>query len=494
MVFYTWNYQYLVSEFLDAAVLFMQDKKEKCRMKDTIAAAATAMTSAGIGIIRISGDDAVGTADRIFCAKSGKKLADCPSHTIHYGYIMEGQEIVDEVLVLLMKAPNSYTREDTVEIDCHGGVLVMQKILETVMRHGARPAEPGEFTKRAFLNGRIDLTQAESVIDIIHSKNDFALKSSLSQLRGSVLKKIQNLREKVLHETAWIESAVDDPEHYSLDGYGEQLAATVKGIKGEIQHLLDTAGQGKILKEGIHTVIAGKPNVGKSSILNALVGSQRAIVTEIAGTTRDALEEHVNLNGISLNIIDTAGIRDTDDVVEKIGVEKAKEYLEQADLVLYVVDGSRELSEEDYEIARIIQGKNVIVLMNKSDLGQRAAQENFSEMFSGFGFDIKKHVLLVSAKEGDGMEKLAERIREMFLQGNVTYNDEVIITNVRHKHALEQAAQSLSLVEESIENGMPEDFYSIDFMNAYEQLGYIIGESVEDDLADEIFSKFCMGK
>ena len=463
-------------------------------MKDTIAAAATAMTSAGIGIIRISGDDAVGTADRIFCAKSGKKLADCPSHTIHYGYIMEGQEIVDEVLVLLMKAPNSYTREDTVEIDCHGGVLVMQKILETVMRHGARPAEPGEFTKRAFLNGRIDLTQAESVIDIIHSKNDFALKSSLSQLRGSVLKKIQNLREKVLHETAWIESAVDDPEHYSLDGYGEQLAATVKGIKGEIQHLLDTAGQGKILKEGIHTVIAGKPNVGKSSILNALVGSQRAIVTEIAGTTRDALEEHVNLNGISLNIIDTAGIRDTDDVVEKIGVEKAKEYLEQADLVLYVVDGSRELSEEDYEIARIIQGKNVIVLMNKSDLGQRAAQENFSEMFSGFGFDIKKHVLLVSAKEGDGMEKLAERIREMFLQGNVTYNDEVIITNVRHKHALEQAAQSLSLVEESIENGMPEDFYSIDFMNAYEQLGYIIGESVEDDLADEIFSKFCMGK
>ena len=463
-------------------------------MKDTIAAAATAMTSAGIGIIRISGDDAVGTADRIFCAKSGKKLADCPSHTIHYGYIMEGQEIVDEVLVLLMKAPNSYTREDTEEIDCHGGVLVMQKILETVMRHGARPAEPGEFTKRAFLNGRIDLTQAESVIDIIHSKNDFALKSSLSQLRGSVLKKIQNLREQVLHETAWIESAVDDPEHYSLDGYGEQLAATVKGIKGEIQHLLDTAGQGKILKEGIHTVIAGKPNVGKSSILNALVGSQRAIVTEIAGTTRDALEEHVNLNGISLNIIDTAGIRDTDDVVEKIGVEKAKEYLEQADLVLYVVDGSRELSEEDYEIARIIQGKNVIVLMNKSDLGQRAAQENFSEMFSGIGFDIKKHVLLVSAKEGDGMEKLAERIREMFLQGNVTYNDEVIITNVRHKHALEQAAQSLSLVEESIENGMPEDFYSIDFMNAYEQLGYIIGESVEDDLADEIFSKFCMGK
>lgn len=407
---------------------------------------------------------------------------------------MEGQEIVDEVLVLLMKAPNSYTREDTVEIDCHGGVLVMQKILETVMRHGARPAEPGEFTKRAFLNGRIDLTQAESVIDIIHSKNDFALKSSLSQLRGSVLKKIQNLREQVLHETAWIESAVDDPEHYSLDGYGEHLSATVKGIKGEIQHLLDTAGQGKILKEGIHTVIAGKPNVGKSSILNALVGSQRAIVTEIAGTTRDALEEHVNLNGISLNIIDTAGIRDTDDVVEKIGVEKAKEYLEQADLVLYVVDGSRELSEEDYEIARIIRGKNVIVLMNKSDLGQRAAQENFSEMFSGIGFDIKKHVLLVSAKEGDGMEKLAERIREMFLQGNVTYNDEVIITNVRHKHALEQAAQSLSLVEESIENGMPEDFYSIDFMNAYEQLGYIIGESVEDDLADEIFSKFCMGK
>lgn len=453
---------------------------------DTIAAAATAMTSSGIGIIRISGEEAVAVADRIFLAKSKKKLESVPTHTVHYGYIMDGQEMIDEVLVILMKAPNSYTREDTVEIDCHGGVLVMQKILETVFRHGARPAEPGEFTKRAFLNGRIDLTQAESVIDIINSKNDFALKSSLNQLRGSVLNKIKYLREKILHETAFIESAIDDPEHYTLDGYSQHLSETVKELKTEIQHLLDTAAQGRVLKEGIHTVIAGKPNVGKSSILNTLVGSERAIVTDVAGTTRDVLEEHICLNGISLNIIDTAGIRKTDDVVERIGVDKAKEYLEQADLVLYVVDSSLKLSEEDHEIARLIQGKNVIVLMNKSDLEQKTKTAELA--------DLSEHVISVSAKEGEGIDKLTDMISQMFLKGNISYNDEVIITNIRHKNALEDTLESLNLVEDSIRNQMPEDFYSIDLMNAYEQLGYIIGESVEDDLADEIFSKFCMGK
>lgn len=453
---------------------------------DTIAAAATAMTSAGIGIIRISGEEAVAVADRIFLAKSKKKLESVPTHTVHYGYIMDGQEMIDEVLVILMKAPNSYTREDTVEIDCHGGVLVMQKILETVFRHGARPAEPGEFTKRAFLNGRIDLTQAESVIDIINSKNDFALKSSLNQLRGSVLNKIKDLREKVLHETAFIESAIDDPEHYVLDGYPQHLSETVKKLKTEIQHLLDTADNGRVLKEGIHTVIVGKPNVGKSSILNTLVGSERAIVTDVAGTTRDILEEHISLNGISLNIIDTAGIRRTDDVVERIGVDRAKEYLEQADLVLYVVDSSLKLSEEDHEIARMIQGKNVIVLMNKSDLEQKTKTDELT--------DLSEHVISISAKEGEGIDKLTDMISQMFLKGNILYNDEVIITNIRHKNALEEALESLKLVEDSIRNQMPEDFYSIDLMNAYEQLGYIIGESVEDDLADEIFSKFCMGK
>lgn len=453
---------------------------------DTIAAIATAMSNAGIGIIRISGDEAVEAADRIFYAKNGQRLCDSPSHTIHYGYIQNGQEIVDEVLVMLMKAPNSYTREDTVEINCHGGVLVMQRVLETVLNSGVRLAEPGEFTKRAFLNGRIDLTQAESVIDIINSKNDFALKSSMNQLQGSVLNKIRQLRESIIHETAFIESAIDDPEHYSLDGYPEQLSGIVKHLKEEIQHLIQTSENGRILKEGIHTVIAGKPNVGKSSIMNTLAGSERAIVTDVAGTTRDILEEHINLKGLSLNIIDTAGIRETNDIVEKIGVDKAKEYLDKADLILYVTDASAELSREDYEIARMIRGRNVIAILNKSDLEQKTGINELSE--------ISEHVISVSAKEGDGIEELADLIRKMFLKGNITYNDEVVITNVRHKTALAEALESLNLAEESIENGMPEDFYSIDLMNAYERLGYVIGEAVEDDLADQIFSKFCMGK
>ena len=453
---------------------------------DTIAAIATAMSNAGIGIIRISGDEAVEAADRIFYSKNGQRLCDSPSHTIHYGYIQNGQEIVDEVLVMLMKAPNSYTREDTVEINCHGGVLVMQRVLETVLNSGVRLAEPGEFTKRAFLNGRIDLTQAESVIDIINSKNDFALKSSMNQLRGSVLNKIRQLRESIIHETAFIESAIDDPEHYSLDGYPEQLSGIVKYLKEEIQHLIQTSENGRILKEGIHTVIAGKPNVGKYSIMNTLAGSERAIVTDVAGTTRDILEEHINLKGLSLNIIDTAGIRETNDIVEKIGVDKAKEYLDKADLILYVTDASVELSREDYEIARMIRGRNVIAILNKSDLEQKTGINELSE--------ISEHVISVSAKEGDGIEELADLIRKMFLKGNITYNDEVVITNVRHKTALAEALESLNLAEESIENGMPEDFYSIDLMNAYERLGYVIGEAVEDDLADQIFSKFCMGK
>ncbi len=453
---------------------------------DTIAAAATAMTNAGIGIIRISGDEAVAVADRIFRAKNKEKLYTLSTHTIHYGYIVDEQEVIDEVLIMLMKAPNSYTREDTVEIDCHGGVLVMQKILEAVFRHGARPAEPGEFTKRAFLNGRIDLTQAESVIDIINAKNDFALKSSLNQLRGSVLNQIRKFREKVIHECAFIESAIDDPEHYSLDGYSEHLSVVVKELKDEIQHLLDTADQGRVLKEGINTVIVGKPNVGKSSILNMLVGSERAIVTNVAGTTRDVLEEHINLMGISMNIIDTAGIRETNDVIEKIGVDRAKEYLEQADLVLYVIDSSLKLSEEDDEIARLIHGKNVIVLMNKSDLEQKTGMDELS--------GISEHIISFSAKEEEGIYELADVIRSMFMKGNISYNDEVIITNIRHKNSLAETLGSLNLVEESIRKKVPEDFYSIDLMNAYEQLGYIIGESVEDDLANEIFSKFCMGK
>ncbi len=453
---------------------------------DTIAAIATAMAASGIGIIRISGEDAVEIADRVFYAKNGIALKDSLSHTIHYGYIKDENEIIDEVIVLLMKAPNSYTREDTVEIDCHGGVLVMQKILEVAVRHGARPAEPGEFTKRAFLNGRIDLTQAESVIDIINSKNEFALKSSVQQLRGAVRDQIQILRDQIIHETAFIESAIDDPEHYSLDDYADHLLQIISEVRKKIQYLVDTSDQGRVLKEGINTVIVGKPNVGKSSLLNVLAGSERAIVTEVAGTTRDVLEEQINLNGILLNMIDTAGIRKTDDIVEKIGVDKAKEYLNLADLVLYVIDSSKALGPEDYEIAQMIRGKNVIVLMNKSDLEPNITAEDLSE--------IAERIILISAKEGDGIEALTQMIQTMFLHGKISLNDEVIITNIRHKNALLKALESLNLVDESIQNQMPEDFYSIDLMNAYQALGEIIGESVEDDLADEIFSKFCMGK
>lgn len=454
---------------------------------DTIAAIATAMSSSGIGIVRISGEEAVLVADRIFEMKNHKKLSEMPTHSIHYGHIHDEDEVIDEVMVLLMRGPKSYTREDTVEIDCHGGVYVMKRILESVIRHGARPAEPGEFTKRAFLNGRIDLSQAESVIDVIYSKNDFALKSSLSQLSGSVSEKIRDIRGTVLHEIAFIESALDDPEHISLEGYPEQLSEIVSDVVDKIEKLLANSDNGKMLKEGISTVIVGKPNAGKSSLLNTLVGEEKAIVTDIAGTTRDVLEEQINLNGVLLNVIDTAGIRDTEDVVEKIGVERAKKYLKDADLVIYVVDTSTALDENDAEIMELLRDRHAIILLNKSDLKQITTVE-----------DVRKHLdktmIPISAKEQTGIDALEKEIKEMFFSGKVTFNDEVYITNIRQKTALQEALRSLKLVQQSIENDMPEDFYSIDLMNAYEELGTIIGEAVEDDLVNEIFSKFCMGK
>lgn len=455
---------------------------------DTIAAIATAMTNSGIGIIRISGEDAFSVIDKIYRSKSGdKKLSTVDSHTVHYGYIVDKEDIIDEVMVLVMKAPNTYTREDTIEIDCHGGVLVMQKILEVVIKNGARPAEPGEFTKRAFLNGRIDLTQAESVMDVINSRNQFALKSSMSQLQGSLQEAIQSLREKIIYEIAFIESALDDPEHISIDGYGIKLKSVVEECRDKIHHLLETADNGKILKEGINTVIVGKPNAGKSSLMNMLLKKDRAIVTDIAGTTRDVLEEQMNLNGITLNIIDTAGIRDTEDVVEKIGVDKAKDYLSNADLIIYVVDSSTALDKNDFEIMEMIQGKTAIILLNKSDLETVTTEEMITSHLS-------QKIIKVSMKEQQGVEELEDRIKELFFHGKLEFNDEIYITNVRHKGALLGAENSLNMVLESIEMNMPEDFYSIDLMNAYEELGNILGESLGEDLVNEIFSKFCTGK
>ena len=455
---------------------------------DTIAAIATAMSPSGIGIIRISGEDTLSIIDKIYRSKSGKKkISQCQTHTIHYGYIYDGEELVDEVMVLLMKAPNTYTKEDTIEIDCHGGVYVMKRILETVIKYGARPAEPGEFTKRAFLNGRIDLTQAESVIDVINSKNSFALKSSLSQLKGSVLTDVKKIRANILHEIAFIETALDDPEHISLEGYPEQLMSVVDNERKEIRRLLDSSDNGRILKEGINTVIVGKPNAGKSSLLNVLVGEERAIVTDIAGTTRDVLEEQINLHGISLNIMDTAGIRSTEDVVEKIGVSKAKEYANKADFIIYVIDSSTALDESDFEIMDILKDKKAVVLLNKSDLDVVTSKEDVQKY-------LDKTIIPISAKENTGITELENKIKEMFFHGEVSFNDEVYITNIRQKNSLQEALDSLNLVVQSIEDGMPEDFYSIDLMNAYESLGRMIGESVEDDLVNEIFSKFCMGK
>ncbi len=454
---------------------------------DTIAAVATAMAGSGIGIIRISGDDAITVADSVFQMKSGKKLSEMPTHTVHYGYVHDGEEVLDEVMAVLMRGPKSYTREDTVEIDCHGGVYVVKRVLETVLLHGARLAEPGEFTKRAFLNGRIDLSQAESVMDMIQAKNEFALKSSMKQLTGFVSETIREIRAEVLHEIAYIESALDDPEHISLEGYPSRLRAVVEEISGRIEKLLADSDNGRILKEGISTVIVGKPNAGKSSLLNTLVGEERAIVTDIAGTTRDVLEEQINLNGILLNVTDTAGIRETEDVVEKIGVQRAKEYLKDADLVIYVVDTSTELDENDFQIMELLSDRNAIILMNKSDLESKTDAADIKKC-------LDKRIISVSAKERTGMDELEAAIREMFLHGQVSFDDEIFITNVRHKAALQAALDSLRLVVQSIEDGMPEDFYSIDLMNAYEELGSIIGEAVEDDLVNEIFSKFCMGK
>ena len=455
---------------------------------DTIAAIATAMSNSGIGIVRISGDEALDVADRIFRPKKGsRKVSDMETHTIHYGYVTDGDEVIDEVMLLIMKSPRSYTCEDTIEIDCHGGVLVMKKILETVLKYGARPAEPGEFTKRAFLNGRIDLSQAESVIDVINAQNELALKSSVSQLQGAVLEKIKAIRAVVLHEIAFIESALDDPEHVSLEGYPEQLHEIMSDAHSKVKKLLDSSDNGKMLKEGINTAIVGKPNAGKSSLLNILVGEERAIVTEIAGTTRDILQEQIQIGGIGLNVIDTAGIRDTEDIVEKIGVNKSREYIEKADLIIYVVDSSTELDENDHEIIEAIQDKKAIVLLNKSDLDTKTNADVLKKY-------LDKPILSISAKNNTGIHTLETLIEEMFFSGKLSFNDEVYITNIRQKNALAEAQNSLKMVLQSIADGMPEDFFTIDMMNAYEALGTIIGESVGEDLVNEIFSKFCMGK
>ena len=457
-------------------------------MRDTIAAIASGITASGIGIVRISGPGAFRVLEKIFRpANPDKKIMELRANTIHYGFIFDENEKIDEVLALIMKAPHTYTAEDTVEIDCHGGPFVMQKILSCTLRAGARLAEPGEFTRRAFMNGRIDLSEAEAVMDVIGAGSDDALKSSLMQLGGSVRREISDLREKIISEVAYIEAALDDPEHMDLSGYPEQLADRLTGVKKKLISLRDSFNEGKMIREGIYTVILGKPNAGKSSLLNAMTGEDRAIVTEIAGTTRDSLEENIRLGGLSLRLADTAGIRQTGDLIEKIGVERARSLAEKADLILAVFDSSAAFDDNDEDIFSFIRGRKAIVLLNKSDLPACITEEDVLERCDA-------PCVVISAKKNEGISTLAEIIRKMFFGGDLRINEQTMITNVRHREAVEDTLHSIDLVFSSIEAGMPEDFFTVDLMDAYASLGKITGEEIGDDLVDAIFSKFCMGK
>ena len=461
---------------------------------DTIAAIATGMSNAGISIVRISGDEAFSLIDKIYRSKNGKKkLSGQASHTVHYGYIFDGDQVIDEVLVVIMKGPNSYTREDVVEINCHGGMMVTRKVLETAVKYDARVAEPGEFTKRAFLNGRIDLSQAEAVIDVIQAKNQYALQTSLNQLKGNVQEKIVEIRENILRDVAFIEAALDDPEHIEIEGFDKTLLSNVESNLEKLNKLYQSADNGRLMKEGINTVILGKPNAGKSSLLNGLLREDRAIVTDIEGTTRDTLEETIVFDGILLNIMDTAGIRETKDVVEQIGVERARTEAKQADLILYVVDSAKALDENDDTVMEFIKDKKAVILRNKIDLEEVVSREDIIQAMKKYS-DKELPIVDISAKQQEGMQELEDIIKNMFYEGKISFNDEVYITNVRHKAAIQEGMESLVQVKESIHNGMPEDFYSIDLMNAYKVLGEIIGETVEEDLVNKIFSEFCMGK
>ncbi len=456
---------------------------------DTICAIATATAPSGIGIIRVSGPDSIAVCDEIFRTKKKKPLKEAPAYTIHYGFIYDQDQMIDEVLVSVFRAPHSYTAEDSVEINCHGGPFVLQKVLHLLTKHGIRIAEPGEFTKRAFLNGRLDLSEAEAVMDTISAQNEFALNASVKQLRGQLSRCIISLRQEILYEIAFIESALDDPEHISLTGYPEKLSGKIRSILTQVNELIRSYSSGRIRKEGIYTVILGKPNAGKSSLLNFLLGEERAIVTDIAGTTRDVLEEDILLEGMQLHLVDTAGIHESEDQIEQIGVEKALAYAEKADLILYLLDGSDQITKEDRKIATMIQDKKVLVLLNKKDIAQNIPEKEIVELLPR-----AKAILPVSALSGEGLKELTEKVKELFYQGSLTMNDQIYLTNVRHKDLMEQVRDSLLQVQRSLEDQMPEDFLSIDLMDAYKSLGFIIGEEIDDDLAEEIFSKFCMGK
>ena len=499
----------------------------------TICAVCTPLSEGAISIIRISGSGAFDIADKVFVNKDHKHLLKgYATHTVHYGFItdirnIDGNKvsiiasnkasnkdvdnkistcndnedacddirIIDEVLVTVMKAPNTYTREDTVEINCHGGVYVTQSVLEDVLSAGAILAEPGEFTKRAFMNGRIDLTEAEAVMNLISAKNDTAVRNSVKQLRGSVREKVVKLRYDVIGEIAHIEAALDDPEHIELDGYHDHIESVMKNVSCEIKGLIDRADEGRLIQDGINTVIVGKPNVGKSSFMNLMSGHERAIVTDIAGTTRDAIEDTIRIGGVVFNLIDTAGIRNTDNEIEKIGVDLSRKYASDSDLVIYVVDASEPLTHEDDEIIELIKDRKVIVVLNKNDLDRQVSAGDIRNRFScdnqnGNDLDI----ISFSAKTGEGTDEFISDVKKMFFGGNLGGGNDVTICSTRQKELLKDAETSKEKVLDSVDKDMPEDFYSIDLRDAYETLGMIIGEEMNDDVVDQIFSRFCMGK
>ncbi|SHH99072.1 tRNA uridine-5-carboxymethylaminomethyl(34) synthesis GTPase MnmE [Clostridium grantii] len=455
---------------------------------DTIAAIATSVGQSGISIIRISGEKALNIVSKIFIGKNNKGLEDIISYTMRYGHIIDmvSEDKLDEVIISYMKGPKSFTAEDTVEINCHGGVVVTSRILEEVIKAGARLAEPGEFTKRAFLNGRIDLSSAEAVIDIINAKTELSVKSAVKQSEGRLSKEINSLREVLIEDIAHIEATVDYPEEDLEEITAENASRSIKKIQEIIQNLINTADEGKILREGLNVVIVGKPNVGKSSLMNALLSEKRAIVTDVPGTTRDVLEEFINIEGIPIKIIDTAGIRETEDVVEKIGVEKSREKLNEADLIIFMLDTSRELDDEDIKIINYLENKKYIVLLNKSDLDKKFEEDKLNLL-------DKDNFIISSVKTGEGLDELKKKVKDLFFKGDINIGD-IMVSNTRHKQALIKAAESLSFAQEALNDTSAIDLASIDIRNAWTFLGEITGDSLGENIIDKIFSKFCLGK
>ncbi|NLN14587.1 MAG: tRNA uridine-5-carboxymethylaminomethyl(34) synthesis GTPase MnmE [Tissierellia bacterium] len=458
-------------------------------MLDTIAAISSAVGEAGIGIVRLSGKEAINIANRVFKGVKNKELIQAENRKLNYGHIIDEEgSIIDEVLIVYMKAPYTYTREDVVEIYCHGGIIPVRKVLELLLRKGARLAEPGEFTKRAFLNGRLDLSQAEAVIDIIRAKTDKSFQVSMNQLEGNLSKKITELRDQVLNMIAHVEASIDFPEDDIEEITYEELENMAHRVIEGIKELLNTANSGKILRDGLNTVILGKPNVGKSSLLNALLRENRAIVTDIPGTTRDIIEEFISIDGIPLKIVDTAGIRETEDIVEKIGVDRAKESIELADLIIAVFDASRELTEEDYNIIDLIKGKKSIAIFNKTDLPNSYTMEDLRKLLG--------HIEIIEASiaNGIGIDKLEEKIKEMFYSGSLELDSTVVVTNIRHKNQLEKALRNMESALEDIRANIPLDCIEVDLRDCWDNLGEISGDTISEDILDRIFNEFCIGK